>query len=235
MATPEGLLWNSIKSPEKSLLDQVLTENAQHALDSFKTPEDQLAFWINAYNACVMKFIVDRLPIEDVMAIEGFRDRLTCLVAGEERTLIDMESNIIRPLFKNPKVLFALWWGTKGSPRLKTTPYKGEQLKKDLEQQAQKFVESQKSIQVKEVTITPSKDFPGKIPQDENLKKPGIQVKETTLSPLYDWYRNDFGGEKSVLDFIRNHLPEIMARHLPSKFSDAKFSAFDWELDQAKK
>lgn len=234
VATPQGVLWKAMQKTEKSWLAQALKENETRSLDSFEEPNEQLAFWINAYNACVLKFISEHMPIADVMMIEGFRDKLTCLVAGTERTLINMESDIIRPLFKNPKVHFALWWGTKGSPRLRSKPYQGKELDQALSDQTKNFIEAQKAVRIEEQTVTPSKEFPGKAPKDQNPEKPGIQVFHTTLSPLFDWYRTDFGEGDEVLGFILKYLPERSAMYFPRKLSDAHFSAFNWELDQPK-
>jgi len=83
------------------------------------TPAEQLAFWINAYNALTLQLIVDHYPIEpsdvgagqpanSIRQIDGAWDRMTFTVMGERRTLDHIEHKIIRARFQDSRIHMAL-------------------------------------------------------------------------------------------------------------------------------
>lgn len=83
------------------------------ALDS----ADRLAFYLNAYNALVIKAVVDRWPqISSVRKIDGFFDRLSYQVGGRQLTLNQLENRVIRPTFKDPRIHFALVCAARSCP-----------------------------------------------------------------------------------------------------------------------
>ncbi len=205
----DGVRWDQLGPAQKEQLKTFLAYIADAKSADQPSRDAQLAFWINAYNACVMKLILDHMPIEDVMKIPGFRDRLKCTVAGAERTLVNIESDVIRPLFSEPKVHFALWWGIKGGPRLSAVPYEEKTLKQTLEAQAETFVGDTQNVAFSSNPV------------------------ELTLSPLFDWYKSDFGKtEDGVLAFIRKRVPKDKKAFVPKKWSYVKFASLDWTLDQ---
>jgi hypothetical protein len=209
LAQTDGVRWDLLGPAQKGELKTFLDYAAEPQAADQPTREAQLAFWINAHNACVMKHILDHMPIQDVMKITGFRDRLKCRVAGQERTLVNIESDVIRPLFAEPRVHFALWWGVKGGPRLAAAPYEEKTLGQMLESRTDLFVSDEKNVA-----------FAGK-------------PAELTLSPVFDWYKSDFGkANDDVLEFIRKRVPKDKSALVPKKLSKVKFAALDWTLDQ---
>ena len=208
VTSDQGVKWTEFKAEEKKALENVLKGFAD-ARPETMPPDTQLAFWINAHNACVMKLISDHMPIEDVMTIEGFRDRLTCNIAGTPRTIVDIESRVIRPTFKNPKVLFALWWGVKGGPDLLSEPYDGEKLKLQLEMQTKKALQKPTFLSFSD------------------------NSSEFKLSQIFEWYKTDFGNSnEAVLSFVRKHLAKETAEKLPKRApKEMKYTTFNWQLD----
>ena len=174
LVTETGVRWDRFGEEEKKLLAQALDTSAKETPSLRKTPDDQLAFWINAHNVCAMKLIADRLPLTDVMKISGFRDMLKCAVAGQERSLIDIQSGVIRPMFAEPRTTFALWWGVKGGPRLLGFPYDGPVLKKQLADQTARAL---------------------KDPSFVNVSDPSGKI---LVSPLFDWYYRRFSHQRSL-------------------------------------
>ena len=212
VAVQDGVYWDRFGAEEKKLLKETMDGLTKATPNTLATSNDQLAFWINAHNACVFHLISSRLPLSDVMKVEGFRDQLRCNIAGEERSLIDIESRVIRPLFNEPRVHFALWWGVLGSPRLAPTPYTGKNLDQQLDKQTKAFITWDEAV---------------------GINKEGSSI---SLSPLFDWYKYDFGQKESaVLAFVRKRVNQEDAKWIPKDFSTVTFTAFDWTLDQAKK
>ncbi len=209
MASEQGIHWDHFKSNEKSLLADSMKGVAEEP-PLTASAHERLAFWINAHNLCVLSLLADRLPVDDVMKIQGFRDQLTCKIAGSSRSLTQIASESIRPQFKEPRIHFALWWGTKGGPRLLGTPYRGESLEEQLAQQTKRELAMENMVRIDKAN------------------------KKVTLSPLFDWFKGDFGkGNDAILEFLRKNLPADDAKLIPKQLSKVTFQNFDWSLDSA--
>ncbi|MFH1263845.1 MAG: DUF547 domain-containing protein [Pseudomonadota bacterium] len=210
--TADGVRWDKIGATEKKLLGSFLDWIAATNPVALEDTHEQLAFWINAHNACVMKFVLDHLPVQSVMAISGFRDQLKCKVAGSEHSLVDLESSIVRPLFNEPRVHFALWWGTKGGPRLREMPYEGATLEKALEEASRSAITNPLFVKF----------------------DPSNPAKPVALSVLFDWYKLDFGKkDQDLLSFIRARVAKENTKKIPGALSKVSFMSFDWTLDRA--
>lgn len=228
VVTPDGVRWAGFGAEEKQWLSSFLDWVAQTNPVTLGEKNDQLAFWINAHNACVMKFIADRLPLESVMTIPGFRDRLKCKIAGGEYSLVELESGVLRPLFNEPSIHFVLWWGTKGGPKLRPTPYEGKDLKNVLDETTRKALANPLFVRFEKPREKPPGPTFGRSKKDE-------KEKVLALSLLFDWYKSDFGKkEQDLLNFIRTRLPEKEAKKIPNSLSEVSFMTFDWTLDGAK-
>jgi hypothetical protein len=210
--TANGVHWTKIGAEEKKLLGSFLDWIAATNPVSLGGTHEQLAFWINAHNACVMKFVLDHQPVENVMAIAGFRDQLKCKVANSDHSLVDLESSIVRPLFNEPRVHFVLWWGTKGGPRLRETPYDGTTLEKTLEEASRSAITNPLFVRF----------------------DPSNKAKPVALSVLFDWYKLDFGKkDQDLLNFIRARVAKEDTKKIPGALSKVSFMSFDWALDRA--
>jgi hypothetical protein len=82
------------------------------------SPQAPLASWLNVYNALVVQQVLERYPIDSVMAVSGFFDKLRHPVAGEPRTLDGIEHGVIRKRFPDARVHFALNCGAVSCPPL---------------------------------------------------------------------------------------------------------------------
>src|SRR4029079_17483246 len=104
--------------------------------------EQQMAFWVNAYNAFVLQTVVDHYPINgsskaypsnSVRQIPGAFEQAKHRVAGQSLTLDEIEKKILPP-FKEPRLYLALGRGAIGSGRLRSEAFTGEQLKEQLDE-----------------------------------------------------------------------------------------------------
>jgi hypothetical protein len=208
VARADGVKWEAFGDAEKKLFTEHMQWLEKASLVRLTDPKEQLAFWINARNACAMKIILENMPLEDVMKIVGFRDRKSCNIAGAERTLVFMESGVIRPLFTDPRVLFSLWWGTRGGPRLREKPYEAATLDASLDEMMKEAVANPRFVKVRRTSVE--------------------------LSPFFDWFKDDFGkGDAAVLKFVKKNLPKDKAAKFPTDPKRAKYMAFDWNLDRS--
>jgi hypothetical protein len=178
--------------------------------------EEQIAFWSNAYNAVVAEYVLELYPgIESVKDVDGFFNKKTRLVAGEELTLDEIEGRA-RDL-GDPRVHFAVVCASTSCPDLLAEPFDPRRLEQQLEQQTQLFL------------LDPSKGLRYDADQDV-----------LWLSSIFKWYGGDFTGGSTVVAFVarnkvvewvRPHLPEELAAALEGKTPSVKFLDYDWSLN----
>ncbi|MDP1569307.1 MAG: DUF547 domain-containing protein [Vicinamibacterales bacterium] len=129
---------------------------ATHALETWTRPQ-QLAFWINAYNAFTLQAIVGHYPIQrrrfslhpasSIRQIPGVWDRLTWRAAGRTVTLDEIEHAIIRPGFDEPLIHFAVNCASVSCPPLAAEPYRAATLEAQLEAAAERYLASPHGLQ----------------------------------------------------------------------------------------
>lgn len=170
--------------------------------------EERLAFLINLYNAATLRLILDHYPIASIRKIGPVWDpnkawKLPVVkVFGRTVTLNTVEHEMIRPIYKDPRVHIALVCAAKGCPPLRSEAYVGARLNAQLDDQARVFL-SQKA------------------------KNDASRAGETVyLSPIFKWYMEDFGGsKKSVLNFAKKWLP------VEDSWAVA-WTEYDWSLNE---
>jgi hypothetical protein len=100
----------------------------------------QVAFWLNAYNALVLRTVIDAYPIRgkaagypanSIRQIPGAFDRKTWRVAGKAITLDDIEQKELAA-FEDPRLLFAIGRGALGSGRLRSETFEAGRLEAQL-------------------------------------------------------------------------------------------------------
>src|SRR5207302_422895 len=116
--------WKAHDEPE---LDRFLAVVARTRTFGW-SHDEQLAFWINTYNACVIKKILAKWPVEQVSKLPDFFTEKGLPVTGEDMSLDDIEHQHIRKGFKDPRCHFALVCGAKSCPRLLDRAYPTEGL-----------------------------------------------------------------------------------------------------------
>lgn len=177
--------------------------------------DEQQAFWINLYNAAVVKIILDWYPrasIQDILISPGLSSKgpwqarfLT--VEKQNLSLDDIEHHILRPLWNDPRSLYALCPSAISGPNLAPRPYTGLALQAQLDAAAHAYVNDPRGARVER----------GKL----------------RLSALYDLYEADFGGDKAA---VLAHLRQYADTPLASALEGVKRYAtdkMDWTLNDA--
>ena len=175
----------------------------------------QLAFWVNAYNALVIKGVVDHYPTTSVRKVKwfnGFFSRLKFQVAGKTYTLNQIEHGIIRTEFVDPRVHFILVCASASCPPLENSVFSAEDIEERLETATFNFI------------------------QDPEKVKLDRAKRRVYLSKIFKWYDEDFReGYNGVADFLADYLPPEDADFVLA--ADVKFHYldYDWTLnDQSK-
>ena len=233
-----GILADVVRSPRvdyaalqgrqadlNAYLDQ-LERTDLTALES-AAAEVQLAFWINAYNACMLQRVASHYPIEKNAGLVGsirnafadrpdnsvwqIRDVFTgafCDVAGATRSLDEIEHEIIRPTWSEPRIHFAVNCAALSCPPLAAEAYVPEQLDEQLDQAVRGLVAN---------------------PEHFLIDRTG--AGSLTLNRVLDWYGGDFGGRDDLLDFFTSYLPEDDAEFLGRPGVEVRFFEYDWTLN----
>jgi hypothetical protein len=128
---------------ERGKLDGFVNFQAATAVDKLSRDE-QLAFWLNAYNALVLKTVVDHYPVagrspeypaKSIRQIPGAFERLPHRLAGKTLTLDQIEQTIL-PGFNDPRVFFAIGRGAAGSGRLRSEAFVPARIEEQLAETA---------------------------------------------------------------------------------------------------
>ena len=215
--TEEGLVdYDAFgRSPEFREYLQALTGARPDGL-----PEaERLAFWINAYNAYTIELInrhQERKSIRNINKTLGFisgkgpwKERMA-EAGGRTWTLDEIEHEIIRKEFQEPRIHFAVVCAAMGCPPLRTEAYTSHELDRQLDEQTRAFL-----------LESPAK----------NRVDPASGT--AFLSPIFDWYREDFPeGKEGLGRYLAPFFPPGPARDLlESGRFDVEFTEYDWSLN----
>ncbi|MBK5920316.1 hypothetical protein CCR80_04585 [Rhodothalassium salexigens] len=185
------------------------------------TRAQQLAYWLNLYNAVVVRTVLDAYPVDSVKAID-FQGLFTfgpwaeplVRVDGEPLSLNDIVHGILRPVFRDPRLLYGLACGALGCPDLNPVAYGAEDVDAQLDRAARAFVNSDRGLAVLD---------PGA----------GDAKSEIAVSRLYGWFRADFGGDEAgIVRHLRRFAEGARAQALAGDVAIDDY-AFDWALNDA--
>lgn len=179
---------------------------------------EAFAFWGNLYNALTLKVVLERHPVRSIRDIRSsgvpfdpkgwlgpWRTRLVT-VEGRRLSLDDIEHEIMRPTFRDPRVHYAVNCASIGCPNLWPRAWRAATLERELDAAASAFVNHPRGVTVL---------------ADGRLR----------ISSIYTWFREDFGGtEAGVLAHLRRHAAPALAARLDAGTSIAE-DVYDWTLN----
>lgn len=146
------------------------------------TEPQQIAFLANLYNAATLKLIVDNYPVKSIKDIGSFLkdpwDQPVLRLFGKTITLNNLEHDILRKEFKEPRLHMALVCAARGCPPLRSEAYVGERLNEQLDDQSRIYLASPAGLVI------------------------DMTKGEARISSIYKWYGEDF---PSVSDFIEKY------------------------------
>ncbi|KTD42559.1 DUF547 domain-containing protein [Legionella parisiensis] len=178
-----------------NLLKDYLKNMSEIDINNYNRDE-QLAFWINVYNALTVQIIANYYPVTSVQEINispglfsiGPWGANLITIKDTTLTLDDINNRIIRAIWNDPRTHYAINNGTIGAPNLSRKIYQGKLIEEQLNQAASTYINSLRGVNVIE----------GKL----------------IISKLYDWYEEDFGGTKHDVIF---HLLQFAKEPLLSQ------------------
>ncbi|NVK65311.1 MAG: DUF547 domain-containing protein [Flavobacteriales bacterium] len=165
----------------KSKLDEILKEFESNYPGSGWSSAQKLTYWINAYNIYTIKLIVDNFPTSSITKITAKPwHKKFIQLGGQTYSLNQIENDVIRKRFNEPRIHFALNCASESCPILLNRAY------------TPGSVYGQMTTQTKRFLNDTSKNTYGK--------------KEVQISQIFQWYEEDFTkGGKTVFDFINKY------------------------------
>ena len=207
----KGLVnYKGIKSEEKELkkyLDLV-SANAPTAKWS---KNDEMAYWINAYNAYTIQLILNHYPVASIKDI-GSKIKIPFVttpwaskffkIGGESMSLDNIEHGTLRKKFNEPRIHFALVCAARSCPRLRNEAYEGDKLIAQLDDQGSDFL--------------------------NNSAKNAVKLPKASLSKYFDWYKNDWKENDKSVEYWVNKYSKTKI----NKDTEISFLDYNWSLNE---
>lgn len=221
--------YRALKS-DRGKLDGFVASLAGASIDS-GSREEQISFWLNAYNAFVLRTVIDNYPIaqrskaypaHSIRQIPGSFEKLPHRAAGRTVTLDQIEQTIL-PAFRDPRLYLALGRGAAGSGRLRSEAFVPGRLETQLTEVAAECVARPPCWHIERVvnTVWVSSVF---------------SWREKEFSAAYgEWAPATFPGrsaiERAVLAFVAPKLLTTEREFLSKNDFQMAFKPFDWTLN----
>lgn len=198
--------------------------------EQFTEPQ-KLAFWINAYNAFTIQVVLDHYPIRphllslspanSIRQISGVWDDFYLEAGGGRYSLNQIEHEILRAEFGEPRIHVAINCASVGCPPLRQEAFQASRIEAQLADQAERFA---------------------RLPLHVRLDR---GKKILYVSKIFSWFGGDFignyswegpgrldAGERAVLAFLHRHLPPEERSFLESTPVKIRYLDYDWHLNE---
>lgn len=192
-------------------LDDYIRSMTEVTVDTLSRDE-QLAYWINLYNALTVRVVLRHYPVETIRDINispglfsnGPWDNKLIEIDGEPISLNDIEHRILRPIWRDPRIHYAVNCAAISCPNLQRDTYTGDAANQMLEDAAFAYVNDKRGI--------------------------SAQNNRVVVSSIYAWFIDDFGGNVAGLIL---HLKRYAKPSLASALDNAVElqNAYDWALN----
>ncbi len=205
--TADGVRYAAWKADAADMkaIQQVVDAIASDKVSGL-SKDEQLAFYLNAYNAWILHEALGKYPtksVKDLLFRFFLAQRIK--VAGEPMSFDHLEKNIIRPKFGEPRVHCALNCASRSCPPLNPAAFRAPKLEAQLEKLAVAFVNSPRGVNY------------------------SAEKKTAALSAIFKWYKEDFDRSGGVLAFINKRRHEPLPNDVQISYQD-----YDWSLNEAK-
>ena len=173
---------------------------------------EQFPYWVNMYNALTVHVVLDHYPVKSIRKIYGGIfdtgpwNKPLLEVSGEELSLNNIEHNILRPIWRDPRIHYAVNCASIGCPNLAPQAFTSSNSESLLNQAARDFVNHSRGA---------------------NFANGKLQ-----LSSIYNWYDVDFGSNQTErLQHLQQYAEPELADQLAAYSGKIRYD-YDWQLNQ---
>ena len=206
--------YAEVTAADHAALAAYLDSLARVEVDRLRRDE-QMAFWINLYNALTVRVVLEHYPVASIREIDispglfsnGPWGARLVTVAGEPLSLDDIEHRILRPIWRDPRVHYAVNCAALTGPNLQPEPFAAASLDAMLDRAAIAFVNHRRGV---------------------SIGADGVRV-----SSIYRWFQADFGGDEAgVLRHLMAYAAPSLALTL-QRLDAIQGYGYDWSLNDA--
>lgn len=207
--------YKSLKKDQNTLKAYIASLSKLPISDYNKN--EQFAFWANLYNAVTLDVVLNAYPVKTIRDIDispglfsnGPWGKKLVTVENKQLSLNDIEHKIMRPIYKDPRVHYAVNCASFSCPNLRRQPFDGADLDKQLNDAAKDYINNPRGAKIKNGALH--------------------------LSKIYSWYKKDFGTSNSALiAHIKRYAEQPLRDQLKSSISIAGYN-YDWKLNDTSK
>ena len=209
-ATADGLADYAVFEERRDDLQSYLDLLAEVDLGRLSGPHLE-ALLLNAYNAMTVASILAHPRISSIRQIDGVWDETTHRLGGFDLTLDEIEHNLLRPYFKDPRIHFAVNCASLSCAPLPPWAFTGDAIEDQLEERSRAFLSDPRNVR--------------------------LEGGELRLSRYLDWYGSDFTEPDwqpradSLAEFVARYTTPEIATALCSGDLDIGFLDYDWDLN----
>ena len=218
VVTPDGKVDYGRLLERRAELDRFVGELGAAGPDSrpdlFPADDDALAYWLNAYNAFTLHAIVAEYPITSVWKTrEGqFFQRRRHVAGGREVSLDDIEHEILRRRFAEPRIHFAINCGSNGCPPMRPQAYEAAGIRQTLRAATEQFLASEWNCRIDRA------------------------ARRVFISRLFKMYAEDFAGAGGTTEEYRAGVLRFVAQHTGVPLAEIAdyevvYNVYDWGLN----
>jgi hypothetical protein len=204
--------YENVSTNDRQALQQYVATLQMLPISTYNRTAQQ-AYWINLYNALTVLVVLEHSPVASIRDIRispglfstGPWQAKLLAIEGEKLSLDDIEHRILRPIWKDNRLHYALNCASLGCPNLAPIAYTSGNLEQLLDQEARAYVNHPRGVTFKDDTLH--------------------------ISSVYIWFQEDFGGNiDGVLQHLLHYASDQLAEQLRSYRGKVKH-AYDWRLN----
>ena len=206
------LRYGNVTSADHQALDGYLVQ-LQHIRVSQLNRNEQKSYWVNLYNALTVKVVLDHYPVKSITDIDispgffsnGPWDAKLLRIEGEKVSLNDIEHRVLRPIFRDNRLHYALNCASLGCPNLQPVAYTASNMEKLLEKGSKAYINHPRGARI----------ISGKL----------------QVSSIYKWFQVDFGdSEQGVIRHLLKYAQGSLADKLRSYKNNLSYD-YEWSLN----
>jgi len=186
---------------EKAKLDSYLEMLGKNSPDESWEESAKLAYWINVYNAFTVDLILRNYPLKSIMDIDKAWDIKFIQIGKKTFSLNEIEHEIIRKEFNEPRIHFALVCAAVSCPPLLNEAYESDKLESQLQDQTVKFI--------------------------NNHDKNKIESGSAKVSQIFNWFKEDFTKNGSLQDYLNKYSKTKLNSKAKIEFLDYSWDLND--------
>ncbi|MBX7108829.1 MAG: DUF547 domain-containing protein [Chitinophagales bacterium] len=189
--------------PELAALQSFMAEMSRNVPASGAPKNEQMAYWINLYNAATIQLILQHYPVKSIRDISNGKpwDDVFVTAGTKKYSLNIIENDILRKQFADPRIHFAINCAAKSCPRLMNGAFDKDRLEMQLNSLAKSFI--------------------------NDASKNKITPTQIDISEIFNWYAKDFTQQGSLIGYLNKWSAVSIA---PS--ASIHYLNYDWSLNE---